>query len=362
MNYKKVKNTVYLLAGIVFMAFVHQASGEQYYWGDMHGHTNMSDGNGSVFDYFRYCRDSSQLDFAAVTDHDYLTRYFNLDAFEWSEVQQVARAFNQDGRFVAFPGWEWSWGYFHVPVYCLTDTQTLHSVHNIETDDVRELLGALKKGTYLCHMAHPYISLSQSWNFENDLMRNIEITGWNGYRFEYYGNFWGPPDRITVPGSYVQDALKTGFRFGLMGVGDAHDGRPGKRGSTAIIADTLTRETIMQALRQRRCYATTGPRVRLSFTIDGHNMGEEINITADPILAISFTSPMPVTSLEIIKNNRVAYVKIYTTATTDSISWADTTFEYPSCYYVRIRTLYSNGMVWSSPIWVSGTISGQPDR
>ncbi|MDI6739361.1 MAG: hypothetical protein QME74_03245, partial [Candidatus Edwardsbacteria bacterium] len=124
------KNVVCLAACIAFMACAHQVCGQNYYWGDMHGHTDMSDGTGSVFDYFRYCRDSSQLDFAAVTDHDYWDMYINLNAFEWSEVQQAAHAFNQDGRFVTFPGWEWSWVYFHVPVYCLSNTQTLYSVHD----------------------------------------------------------------------------------------------------------------------------------------------------------------------------------------------------------------------------------------
>ena len=77
-------------------------------------------------------------------------------------------------------------------------------------------------------MAHPYKSDPYTWSFENDLMSNIEITGWNGYRFEYFRNRAGPPDSISLPGCFVQDALKAGFRFGFfLGVGDAHDGRPG---------------------------------------------------------------------------------------------------------------------------------------
>jgi len=43
-------------------------------WGDLHGHSNLSDGSGSAEDYFRYARDIAGLDLAVLTDHDHVGR------------------------------------------------------------------------------------------------------------------------------------------------------------------------------------------------------------------------------------------------------------------------------------------------
>ena len=47
------------------------ADGPRVYWGDLHGHSNYSDGSGVPEEYFTYARDVSALDVAALTDHDH---------------------------------------------------------------------------------------------------------------------------------------------------------------------------------------------------------------------------------------------------------------------------------------------------
>ena len=44
-------------------------------------------------------------------------------------------------------------------------------------------------------------------------------------------------------------------------------------GLAAIIADTLTRESVLEAMRARRVYATNGPRILLRTALDSHPMG-----------------------------------------------------------------------------------------
>ena len=41
----------------------------QLYFGEMHGHANLSDGQTDIDDYFINIRDRAGLDFAALTDH-----------------------------------------------------------------------------------------------------------------------------------------------------------------------------------------------------------------------------------------------------------------------------------------------------
>ncbi|MDI6740114.1 MAG: hypothetical protein QME74_07100, partial [Candidatus Edwardsbacteria bacterium] len=59
--------------------------GQQWYYGELHGHTNLSDGYGTVGHYFRYARDTSGLEFTAVTDHDY-----SLDSTKWAAIKDTA--------------------------------------------------------------------------------------------------------------------------------------------------------------------------------------------------------------------------------------------------------------------------------
>jgi hypothetical protein len=90
----------------------------------------------------------------------------------------------------------------------------------------------------------------------------------------------------------VSDLLKRGLRFGLIGTSDTRlstpgnprsftlrvDDHPWPGGLTAVLAKELTRTAVLEALRERRCYATTGKRYLLEFTVDGKQMGSEIRV------------------------------------------------------------------------------------
>ncbi|NIS74992.1 MAG: DUF3604 domain-containing protein, partial [Deltaproteobacteria bacterium] len=58
--------------------------------------------------------------------------------------------------------------------------------------------------------------------------------------------------------------------------GDRYKFVPSKAGLTAVWTDLLSRHSIYDALRARRCYATTGERIIVEFWVDGHFMGEVI--------------------------------------------------------------------------------------
>ena len=79
----------------------------------------------------------------------------------------------------------------------------------------------------------------------------------------------------AVPGNFVRDVLDRGVQFGFIGSGDSHDGHPGlahlaapSGGLAAIFSENLTRESVLEALRARRVYATNGPRIWLRFWLD----------------------------------------------------------------------------------------------
>ena len=73
------------------------------YWGDLHGHSTVSDGDPTPAKYFLYGRRAAKLDFLALTDHS-----CDISAAEWTQVQQAAEQHDVPGTFVSLIGYEWS--------------------------------------------------------------------------------------------------------------------------------------------------------------------------------------------------------------------------------------------------------------
>ena len=61
------------------------------YWGDVHGHTSLSDGQGTPDEYFTYARDTANLDFTILTDHDFgHGPPWNMPPEDWTAIQDAA--------------------------------------------------------------------------------------------------------------------------------------------------------------------------------------------------------------------------------------------------------------------------------
>ena len=73
------------------------------FWGETHGHTDFAEGQGSPDAFFRYAREDSRLDFATLTEHDFWT-----DDAEWAAMKELTRRSTEDGRLIAFLGYEWT--------------------------------------------------------------------------------------------------------------------------------------------------------------------------------------------------------------------------------------------------------------
>ena len=189
------------------------------------------------------------------------------------------------------------------------------------------------------------------------MLVGAEIVGYNGHRFEYYGNPSAAPEQ--QPNSSVQDIIEAGYKIGFIGVKDAHDGKPGKGGLTGIYADSLTRESLFAALKARRFFATTGARMVIDFMINGHVMGETFVTDNPPVINVNVKGTNIISAIEIVKNNKV--LKTFTANdTTENVVLTDTAFTRSSCYYVRAIQI-DGSISWANPIWVFPTNNNMPD-
>ena len=169
-------------------------------------------------------------------------------------------------------------------------------------------------------------------------------------------------------GTYVLDsdrihmALNSGSIFGFIGCGDSHRFLPGMSGALAgIYAKSLTKKDVLDALRNRRCFATTGSRTLVAFWINGKIMGSEMTITSPPRIewSIETFSGTEAATIELVRNGEV----INTTKNEGEYIDADIPKQ-NNWYYLRVTehreyVKYDHNVAqafgkwaWSSPIWV----------
>ena len=261
--------------------------GPRVLWGDLHGHSNLSDGTGTPEQYFEYARDVSGLDVVALTDHDHWGMLL-LDAHPelWDEIQRETRRFHEPGRFVTLLGYEWtSWIQGHRHVLHFADQAKLLSSLDPDFASPVQLwraLAGLPALTFAHHSAGGPVATNWAIPPDPVLEPVTEIVS-------AHGSSEAPdsPEPIYDPvaGNFVRDVLGRGYRFGFIGSGDSHDGHPGlvqlgapSGGLAAILSEERTREGVLAALRARRVYATNGPRILLRAALGGHPMGSSISV------------------------------------------------------------------------------------
>jgi hypothetical protein len=80
----------------------------------------------------------------------------------------------------------------------------------------------------------------------------------------------------TRPDHFASWLLENNIRFGFVAHSDDHKGHAGVSGLTGVFTERLDRDSIFDAYRKRRTYATTNPRIKLVFTANGKLMGSEL--------------------------------------------------------------------------------------
>ncbi len=339
-----------------------QAAAYTLYWADLQGHCNVCDGTGSPEDYYRYARDVARLDAVALTDHDHWGyQPLDEDPETWRVLCELSARFNHAGSFVTFPAYEWTnWTYGHKHVLFLRESDARvfgWSQPGSETAvGLWDKLGGLEAITLPHHTGGSPIPTS--WKYHHPGFQPVvELASVHGV-----SEFVGHPRSIGGPveSGMVQAALARGYRLGLIGSGDTHDGHPGlgspgaRAGLAGIYARSLTREDIFEALRARRVYATTGCRAILRFHLDERPMGSVVRLTeasAARTFSVTVLGDAPLATLAMVKNNR----EVATTPGEGMMAawqWTDPAPAKDGDYYY-VRIVQADGeWVWSSPIFI----------
>ena len=335
----------------------------------MHGHTSISDGKGSLDDYFSFARDNAKLDFVVVSDHDFGNAApWKMPKEAWTLTQDKADQYTVNGKFVAIAGYEWTsqpkyWTpeeplfkgpvkyYNHKNVYFASRVDYLFSAKDPAYNSPNLLAKAVMRHGGLIQNNHLESGAEgrDQFDYEPAYASVIVNTEMWPDTMQYQGKtYTGNSEKV------LRDFLNKGGKTGFVGSTDTHEGKPVAK--TAVLARELTRPAIFEALRHRRNYAVFNARIVLDFKIDGHVMGEEIESSGNPRIVADVKGTDKIEEIVIVRAGSVIHT-LHPRTREIRFEHEDKSFARSSYYYLRVvqvdKDEHGNrSQAWSSPIWV----------
>lgn len=294
------------------------------FWGEIHTHTNLSDGEGDPEQNFELARRG--LDFWSMTDHAYDSVVFSLDYRkrgegrkilndEWPALQRLCRQCEEPGEFIPFLGYEWThFSQGHHNVYYYDYDQPIRMPSTLQ--ELYAALSGVEAFVIPHHVGYPVGACGKDWSIHDErLSPFVEIFSCHGAcekadtiePLSAAGSWMGP----GATGGSVQEALSRGYRLGIMASSDSHGGHPGSHGLglMAVYAEELSRRALWEAWRRRRIYGVTGDRIELDFSINGRPMGSVLETgtgagTGPRRIHVRARGWDPIDEVTVLKNNR----------------------------------------------------------
>ncbi len=323
--------------------------GYNIYFGDLHSHTGYSDGSLTPGEAYAHAKSSGQGDFLAVTDHQDLyddDPDFWLSDEEWEDMKAQADAYTDD-TFVAIAAFE----------YKVDDGE----INTYNTDLITDISDtAAEYYDYLT--THEPAGIGQ-WNHPEEDDDFDDFAGYSSDRdafihvieIENGGRTDGSDESYEQ--KYI-DALDLGWHVGPAANSDTHseDWLTDSENRVAVLATSLTRENIFDAMRNHRFYATDDKNLRVLFTVNDSPVGTTLYSPNEYDLSVQIEDPDTeynddkITKLELITDNG----EVLETHETDShtVDWRKTISPAGEKYlYLRI-TAADQQRAYTAPVWI----------
>lgn len=335
------------------------------YFGQLHSHTNYSDGAGTPEDAFTHAKEKADdIDFLAITDH---SNYFDNDtsatitdgsvSTEWKDGHALADKVTDD-KFVGIMGYEMTWSGGapgHMNTFNTNGflSRNMTGYGNGSSSSLVNYYASLKTvADSISQFNHPGSTFGDFYDFGyydkeiDQLITTIEVgngegaIGSNGYfpSYEYYTR-----------------ALDKGWHVAPTNNQDNHKGNWGSAntGRTVVLADSLTRDNIYDALRNMRTYATEDSNLSIQYTLNGEIMGTILEETPDAVeIAVSLkdaNADEVIGKVEVIVNGGLSIA-----SETVKGNSADLKFSLPadySYYYIKV-TQADKDIAVTAPVWI----------
>ena len=351
------------------------------YFGQLHAHTNLSDGTGTVEQAFEHASNVENLDFLALTDHSNSfegqsglpgagTTHLGDENAEdvnasWREGREGARTITaREGDFVGIYGFEMTWS-GGAPGHINTFNSKGFENRNAEPyrkGDNYEVLEAYyntlnENPETISQFNHPGDTFGDFMDFAlYDPVIDNQITlievgngegaiGSSGYFPSY---------------SYYTRALDKGWHVAPTNNQDNHKGNWGDSNTSrsVVLSDGLSETAIYDAMKNYRVYATEDNDLSILYSLNGNAMGsildeqEEINITAD---ISDPTDTEGETKVEVIVNGGQTLAEKTFTGGSATVEFDGLSTGY-GYYYLRITQADKNIAV-TAPVWTGESVN-----
>jgi hypothetical protein len=302
---------------------------------------------------YRFMQDVMDCRFGGTTDHAY-----NQWAMENVVTRKTADYYYFPGEFIALQAYEWTGSrvnhrggpFGHVNVLSFEETGRIPFYTPTDPDSEGSDLESLWKElddrrilTIPHHVQdnmHPYY-----WHFFSE--RHLSVV-------EIFQDARGSGEIADGPGitnfiksvedHWVNTALQQGRNFGFIAGGD-HMGLA----AAVVLVKEITRDSLYEAFKARRCFATTGVAAHMKFVCNDRSMGEEILCDhADFAVEIETTGEIEV--MDIIRDG-IIHSRLSYDSNKISYSWSASKIRSGEYWYLRI-ILADGEIIWSSPIWL----------
>ena len=358
----------------------------QLYFGQLHSHTQYSDGAGSLEDALAYVKAlpaQDNVQFVAYTDH---SNYFDKSGAAnpegalydmskateysqetWKSYKDAVAAFNAEnaGSLVALAGFEMTWSggpghinTFNTPGIVSRNNTTL----NNKTSDAGmkayyALLSQAEGADSISQFNHPGTTFGTFQDFAywdaviDSRMYLVEVGNGEGQigAGGYYPSY----------SEYIK-ALDKGWHLAPSNNQDNHKGRWGNANDArdVILTDDFSEEGIYAALRAMRVYATEDKNLEIGYTVNGEMLGSTISEVPEKLnFEISFYDPDKTDSISkvelVVNSGKVAQSWSGAELAKGSVSVTlDPDYSY---YFVRV-TEGDGDIAVTAPVWVGETL------
>lgn len=354
------------------------------YFGDIHTQTWYSDGNQDqnqatytvpVARAITYARDvANDMDFLGISDHNH-NESLNMTLAYWNAGNNEADSMNQDGVFVGLRGQEWGTisGGGHVLVYGTSKlfgwNPGVYDVY-VPKSNYTLLFDSVKKYNGYCYLAHPNssdysnlinIAYNASWD---SVIEGVSMKNGPALTAGYTES---NPSSTTYE-SYYHSLLKVGYHVAPVANQDNHHTNFGmlNQQRTVVLAPSLTRANVNDALKNRRVYATEDHNLQVRLEVGSHQMGEIFTHSGAIPFRVKATDPDGtnlISSIQLrygVPGSGAVPTTLSTVSNIDSLILSHSQSIGTTYYYYALVTETSGRRAWTAPVWITISAGSPP--
>ncbi len=379
------KNNLLILVSLILIftsQIIAQTPAYNFYFGNLHSHSWYSDGNqdktpasypAPVAKAIEYGRTvANNLNFLAVTDHNH-NESLRMTLAYWRAGVIEADTANKDGVFVGLYGQEWgtlATGKGHSLILGTNKlfgwNPGVYDIYVAKNDYSTTAVGLwrqVSKENGFIYLAHPRSSdfnnlIASPFNTLIDsVLKGVALK--SGPAFSTNTTQTDPSSSTYE--SYYHSLLKLGYHVAPSADQDNHNTNFGMSNQqrTVVVAPSLTKSDILNALRNRRVYASEDNNTKVRFEVGANLMGD-IFSTPSPInirVKVSDATPGDVVSkIEVrygIPGSGAVPTVLTTVSGMDSLA-TSVTQPLGSTYYYYIFVQQVDGhRIWTAPMWIT---------